>query len=194
METRTGKRYATDLTDRQWAEIKQFLDPPRAPSRGGRPRRYPRRWFADAVLYQLRTGVQWRLLPGDLPIWTAVWRQFCRWRDSGVWRVVMERLLRRCREEAGRDPHLLLPSEVHRRGCERAAPRPRQGDERDLHACHPATAELDVAGAVAVVGRDVTAADLGQDLLVGSMPRRLSRSSAQKRGSVGPAPRSADQH
>ena len=104
METRTGKRYATDLTDRQWAEIKQFLDPPRAPSRGGRPRRYPRRWIADAVLYQLRTGVQWRLLPGDLPIWTAVWRQFCRWRDSGVWRVVMERLLRRYREEAGRDP------------------------------------------------------------------------------------------
>ena len=48
--------------------------------------------------------MQWRLLPGDLPIWTAVWRQFCRWRDSGVWRVVMERLLRRCREEAGRDP------------------------------------------------------------------------------------------
>ena len=36
-----------------------------------------------------------------VPIWTAVWS---RWRDSGVWPVVMERLLRRCREEAGRDP------------------------------------------------------------------------------------------
>ena len=53
---------------------------------------------------QLRTGAQWRLLPGDLPAWTAVWRQFCRWRDSGVWHLIMGRLLRRCRDEAGRDP------------------------------------------------------------------------------------------
>ena len=48
--------------------------------------------------------MQWRLLPGDLPAWTAVWRQFCRWRDSGVWHLIMGRLLRRCRDEAGRDP------------------------------------------------------------------------------------------
>ena len=55
----------------------------------------PRRRLADAVFYQFRTGVQWRLLPGNLPIWTAVWRQFCRWRDSSVWYLIMERLLRR---------------------------------------------------------------------------------------------------
>ena len=104
MDTRPGKRYATDLTDPQWAEIEEFLDPPRDPSQAGRPRQYPRRWIADALLYQLRTGMQWRLLPGDLPAWTAVWRQFCRWRDSGVWHLIMGRLLRRCRDEAGRDP------------------------------------------------------------------------------------------
>jgi len=104
MEIRIGKQYATDLTDLQWAEIEEFLDPPRDPPRGGRPRRYPRRWIVDAVFFQLRTGAQWRLLPGDLPPWTAVWKQFARWRDSGVWHLVMERLLRRCRDEAGRDP------------------------------------------------------------------------------------------
>ena len=104
METRIGKRYATDLTDLQWAEIEGFLDPPRDPSRGGRPQQYPRRRIADTVFYQLRTGVQWHLLPGDLPPWTAVWKQFCRWRDSGVWHLIMGHLLRRCRGEAGRDP------------------------------------------------------------------------------------------
>jgi putative transposase len=71
METRPGKRYATDLTDPQWAEIEEFLDSLRDPSQGGRPRQYPRRWIADAVFCQLRTGAQWRLLPGDLPAWTA---------------------------------------------------------------------------------------------------------------------------
>ena len=104
METRSGKRYATDLTDLQWAEIEGFLDPPRDPQQGGRPPQYPRRRIADVVFYQLRTGVQWRLLPGDLPPWTAVWKQFSRWRDSGVWHLLMEHLLRECREEAGRDP------------------------------------------------------------------------------------------
>ena len=67
-------------------------------------RQHLRRRIADTVFYQLRTGVQWHLLPGDLPPWTAVWKQFCRWRDSGVWHLIMERLLRRCRGEAGRDP------------------------------------------------------------------------------------------
>jgi transposase len=33
-----------------------------------------------------------------------VWKQLCRWRDAGVWHLSMERLLRRCRGEAGRDP------------------------------------------------------------------------------------------
>ena len=104
METRTGKRHSTDLTDAQWAELEGFLDPPRDPSRGGRPQQYPRRRIADTVFYQLRTGVQWHLLPGDFPPWTAAWKQFCRWRDSGVWLPIMGHLLGSCREEAGRDP------------------------------------------------------------------------------------------
>jgi transposase len=98
------KWYATDLTEAQWAEIEGFLDPPRDPSRGGRPQQYSRRRIADTIFYQLRTGVQWHLLPGDLPPWTAVWKQFCRWRDAGVWLVITGGLVRRCRAEAGRDP------------------------------------------------------------------------------------------
>ena len=104
METRTGQRHSTHLTDAQWAELEGFLDPPRDPSRGGRPQQYPRRRIADTVFYQLRTGVQWRLLPGDFPPWTAAWKQFCRGRDSGVWLPIMGHLLGSCREEAGRDP------------------------------------------------------------------------------------------
>ena len=89
METRTGKRHSTDLTDAQWAELEGFLDLPRDPSRGGQPQQYPRRRIAGTVFYQLRTGVQWHLLPGDFPPWTAAWQQYCRWRDSGVWLPIM---------------------------------------------------------------------------------------------------------
>ena len=105
VDTRIGKRYATDLTDLQWAEIEGLLDPPRDPSRGGRPQEHLRRRIADAVLYQLRTGVQWHLLPRrSSTLDGTVWKQFCCWRDSGVWHLIMARLLRRCRGEAGRDP------------------------------------------------------------------------------------------
>ena len=48
--------------------------------------------------------MQGHLLPGDFPPWTAAWKQFCRWRDSGVWPPIMGHLLGSCREEAGRDP------------------------------------------------------------------------------------------
>ena len=64
--------------------------------------------------------MQWRLLPGDLPPWTAVWKQFCRWRDSGVWRLIMGYLLRWCRVQAGRKPEpsaALLDAQAVPSGC-----------------------------------------------------------------------------
>ena len=64
--------------------------------------------------------MQWRLLPGDLPPWTAVWKQFCRWRDSGVWHLIMGYLLRRCRVQAGRKPEpsaALLDAQSVPSGC-----------------------------------------------------------------------------
>jgi len=72
------------------------------------------------VFYQLRTGVQWRLLPGDLPPWTAVWKQFCRWRDSGVWCLITGYLLRWYRVQAGRKPEpsaALLDAQAVPSGC-----------------------------------------------------------------------------
>ena len=64
--------------------------------------------------------MQWRLLPGDLPPWTAVWKQFCRWRDSGVWRLITGYLLRWCRVQAGRKPEpsaALLDAQAVPSGC-----------------------------------------------------------------------------
>jgi transposase len=73
--------YPSDLTDAQWALIEPHLPPVRP---GGRPRKTDMRDVVDAIFYILRTGCQWRYLPGDLPPKSTVWRYFDRWRRDGI--------------------------------------------------------------------------------------------------------------
>ena len=63
---RARRRYDTDLTDVQWELIAPMIPDARA---GGRPRKATSRELIDAILYFLRAGVAWRLLPHDLPPW-----------------------------------------------------------------------------------------------------------------------------
>jgi transposase len=73
--------YPSDLTDAQWALIEPHLPPVRP---GGRPRKTDMRDVVDAIFYILRTGCQWRYLPGDLPPKSTAWRYFDRWRRDGI--------------------------------------------------------------------------------------------------------------
>ncbi len=73
--------YPSDRTDAQWASIEARIPP--GPG-GGRPRRTDLRDVLDAILYILRTGCQWRYLPGDLPPKSTVWRYSDRWRRDGT--------------------------------------------------------------------------------------------------------------
>jgi transposase len=100
--TRAGRqRYATDLTDEQWAVIEPLLP---APSTGGRPEKHPRREIVNAILYVLRTGCAWRMLPHDFPPWQTVYWYFKRWREDGVVDQLHDRLRDQVRDRAGRDP------------------------------------------------------------------------------------------
>jgi putative transposase len=60
--------------------------------------------MVNAMLWVAKTGSQWRMLPGGFPPWGAVWQQFRRWRDSGLWARVLRRLHRLVRVKAGRRP------------------------------------------------------------------------------------------
>jgi len=77
---RDGLRYASDVTDQEWAEIAALLPLPR---KLGRPRTTPMRQVINAMLYLLTTGCQWRLLPKEFPLFSTVQRFFYRWRDTG---------------------------------------------------------------------------------------------------------------
>ncbi len=78
---RAGQRYASDLTDAEWAVIESHLP---APKPLGRPRGTDLRAVVDAILYMARSGCQWRLLPKDFPPFTTVQGYFYDWRDSGL--------------------------------------------------------------------------------------------------------------
>lgn len=76
-------RYASDLTDAQWAIIESLL-PKHDPSKGGRPRTWSLREIFNAIFYIEKTGCQWRMIPNDLPPTETVWGHFRQYRDTGV--------------------------------------------------------------------------------------------------------------
>ena len=93
--------YPTDLTDAQWQRIAPLFPKPRPDGRG-RPRKVPYRRIVDAVLYLLRTGCAWRLLPHDFPKWKTVFTYFRLWRKNGLWVRLHDRLRDQTRVAAGR--------------------------------------------------------------------------------------------
>ena len=97
-----SSRYDSCLTDGQWSQIQPLL-PARNPRHGGRPLKYDRRLILDTILYVLRTGCAWRLVPHDLAPWDAAYRWFRAWSADGTWRQVHDLLRERVRGADGRD-------------------------------------------------------------------------------------------
>lgn len=92
------RKYPSDLTDRQWQFVRKLIP---ARKRVGRPPQ-DRRLILNAILYLVRTGCQWRLLPADFPCWQTVYTVFRRWRQAGVWDRIHAALRERCRVAMGK--------------------------------------------------------------------------------------------
>ena len=100
-QKRRRRCYATDLSDAQWELIGPLI-PEALP--GGRPRKATTRELVNAILYFLRAGMAWRLLPHDLPPWQTVYYYLRRWQREGVWSRIHHGLVMADRERAGREP------------------------------------------------------------------------------------------
>lgn len=99
------KPYLSDLSDEQWALIEPVIAAwkQRHRSVSGHQGRYAMREIVNAILYQARTGCQWRYLPHDLPPYSAVYYYFAVWRDDGTDQTVHDLLRCQVRERAGRE-------------------------------------------------------------------------------------------
>ena len=101
MDTVTREPYGSDLTDPQW-DLLQPLVPPA--KEGGRPRDVDLREVINTILYLVRTGCQWDMLPHDLLPKSTVYDYFAQWRDDGTWQRMMDTLREQTRVAAGREP------------------------------------------------------------------------------------------
>ncbi len=97
---RDGLRYASDLTSAEWNLIEPYM--PRAKA-VGRPRTTDLREVVNAILYLLRSGCPWRMLPKEFPPRSTVQRYFYAWRDDATWQRINHHLLMAVREAEGRE-------------------------------------------------------------------------------------------
>jgi transposase len=96
---RDGLRYASDMTDAEWALLRRLLP---SPSRLGRPRTTDLRRIVEAVLYILSTGCQWRARAREFPPYSTGQGYLYSWRDTGRWQKIVTVLVRRARQKLGR--------------------------------------------------------------------------------------------
>jgi transposase len=98
---RPAKRYASDLTDAEFALIAPALPPKH---QLGRPRTTDLRAVLDAIFYLLRTGCQWSMLPKQFLPKSTVFGYFRRWWQDGTLLGLYYGLLVLVRQAAGREP------------------------------------------------------------------------------------------
>jgi transposase len=93
------KAYPSDVSDDEWAFCAPYLtlmkeDAPQ--------RRHPLRELFNGLRWLVRAGCPWRLMPNDLPPWTAVQQQTQRWLRAGCFEAMAEDLRLLLRLHAGR--------------------------------------------------------------------------------------------
>jgi putative transposase len=102
MDARSRRQcYPSDLCDAEWQLIEERIPPEVG---GGRHRDTDMRAVVDGILYLVRSGCAWRMLPKDFPPWQTVHYYYARWRKDGTLIRIHDALRRQVRVQAGRHP------------------------------------------------------------------------------------------
>ena len=87
------------VSDELWALVAPLLpaEPPKP--KGGRPR-VPDRAALTGIIFVLRSGIQWELLPQEMDCGSGMtcWRRLRDWQAAGVWEALHHTLLDRLGE------------------------------------------------------------------------------------------------
>jgi transposase len=87
------------LPDSLWLIIEPLLPPAAPKPKGGRPP-VPARAALTGILFVLRTGIPWEMLPAEMGCGSGVtcWRRLRDWQAAGVWDRLHRELLRRLQD------------------------------------------------------------------------------------------------
>src|SRR5580692_4646649 len=88
--------YPSNLSDGQWAKISNYFDVKRN-------RKYDLREILNAIMYLVKTGCQWRMLPGDFPHWKIVYYYFSTWKNKGILEEIHTSLVMEVRKSVGKN-------------------------------------------------------------------------------------------
>jgi len=94
--------YSTDVTDAQWSNIKGYLDA------RGRKRKHSLRTVWNALMYVVKTGCQWRMLPHDFPGWQLVYYYYRKWVDTELFDRLLDKLRSKVRVQKGQKERATL--------------------------------------------------------------------------------------
>lgn len=93
--------YISDIKDKEWKLIQDYFkrkDP------RGRKEKHSKRTILNAILYVVKGGIQWNMLPKDFPPYKTVYDYFSIWNKSGLWDKILTDLNRKVREKLARKP------------------------------------------------------------------------------------------
>ena len=94
------KFYPSDISQEQFERIRPLLESVRKRTK---PRTVDLHQVFNAVLYLLKSGCQWRMLPERFPNWVTVYAYFAKWSAPGQEGVsALERALKKI---GWRGPH-----------------------------------------------------------------------------------------
>ena len=81
-----------DVSDEFWAKVQPLVPEDPRSLRGGRPPT-PHRTIVNGILYVLRTGCQWKMLPREYGSGSAAHEHFQKWTRAGIfsklWRLCL---------------------------------------------------------------------------------------------------------
>jgi putative transposase len=95
------KRYPSDITEDQWEIIHGFYAGQY--NKQGRPPSKQLREIWNGIMYMLRAGCSWRMLPKDFPAWRTVYNHLQMLKVSGKLEKIMQALHQQAREARGRE-------------------------------------------------------------------------------------------
>lgn len=91
------KKYQSDATESQWQIIEKIVDSEQ------RKRKHSMKDVFNTILYVVKSGVQWRMIPKDMIPWQSTYYYFRKWKMNGLIEELHDFLVEKVRIKKGKN-------------------------------------------------------------------------------------------